>query len=69
MADKKDAPNVQLAAGARPLGKGPVTVGDTIICELPSPEEQAAGFNCQAAEQLVALYPTRFKFIVKKGGK
>jgi hypothetical protein len=69
MAEKKQAPNVKLAADARPLGKGPVTVGDTVICELPSPDEQATGFYCEAAEQLVALYPGRFKLITKKGGK
>lgn len=69
MVNKKESPNVKLATDARPLGKGPVTVGDTVICELPSPEEQAAGFYCEAAEQLVAIYPKRFKLIVKKGGK
>ncbi|MET0646382.1 MAG: hypothetical protein ABW208_07150 [Pyrinomonadaceae bacterium] len=69
MAEKKQSPNVQLATGARPLGKGPVTVGTEVICELPSPEEQAAGFYCEAAERLTSIYPGRFKVIVKKGSK
>lgn len=69
MAEKKQPSNVQLATGARPLGKGPVTVGTAVICEMPSAEEQAAGFYCEAAERLVSIYPGRFKLIVKKGGK
>ncbi|MBA3243026.1 MAG: hypothetical protein H0T60_17540 [Acidobacteria bacterium] len=65
----KQAPNVKLAAEAEPLGAGPVTVGMEVICELPGEEEQRAGFHCEAAGRLVALFPGRFKLIEKKGDK
>lgn len=59
---KTNAPNVKLAAKAEPLGAGAVTVGETVLCELPGEDEQRAGFYCEAAEQLVRVYP-RFKLI------
>lgn len=60
-------PNVRLAAEARPLGAGPVTVGEQVLCQLPSEAEQRAGFYCEAAERLVQLYPGRFKLIQQLG--
>lgn len=59
--------NVRLAAEAKPLGKGPVTVGDKVLCELPDADTQRAGFYCKEAERLVQLYPGRFKLIQTLG--
>lgn len=61
------AVNIKLGAEAQPLGAGPVTVGMNVICELPGEDAQRAGFHCEAAEQLAALFPGRFKLIRKKG--
>lgn len=61
--------NVMLGAESEPLGPGPVTVGMAVICELPDADAQRAGFYCEEAERLVALFPGRFKLMQKKGGK
>ncbi len=60
-------PNVQLAAKAEPLGAGPVTAGMEVVCELPDEAAQRAGFYCEAADRLIAIYPGRFKLITEKG--
>ncbi len=68
-ATEKPAPaaNIKLAAKAEPLGAGDVTVGLKVIGQMPSEKEQADGWYCPFARQLMQLYPDRFRLIAKKG--
>lgn len=51
---------VTTSAGAR------ISDGETVI-ELPTPEEQKAGFYHAQAAQIIALFPADYKPVISKG--
>lgn len=61
------APNVRLAAEAKALGKGPINMGMETIGELPDEETQRAGFYFADPQQLVRMFPERYKLLTEKG--
>lgn len=67
----EDGANVILAAGAEPVTvNGPVNIGRDTTINLPSAEQQRAGFKLEPrqAKLLVQLYRGTYKLLVAKGG-